>query len=216
MQKLKEIIFNITKNKYEDIGLLFEDDVNKDKILKDLHDIKERYLNSATQFKENLLFVNVSGIPGAGKTTYCEKKIKAGEKFIYISFDKIMEEMFFYQEDVNKDSKKAFSRWELPARILGYEILVNLINLKCPILFEHSSANLMHLELFKYLKEQCGYKVEMHFVPISVGEACLRVEKREAITKRHTPTTFIIKRSEVLKDLIPKYKKIVDVFKNAG
>lgn len=212
MQNLKEIIFNITNNYYENIDEIFKDDLNKNNILAEIEKIKFGYIEKIEKMEEKPFLINVSGIPGAGKSTYCKKKLQGEEKFLYVSFDKIMEDISFYQIDAKKDFKKAFLKWELPCRVLGYEVLTHCIKAKCPVLFEHSSANKMHVELFKYIKNQCGYKIEMCFIPISIEDAYSRIKKREIETNRHTPIELIIKRNEALENLIPQYKKIVDVF----
>ena len=126
-----------------------------------------------------------------------------------------MESILYYQVDMKNDPQYAFTKWEIPARILGYEILIELISKGLPILFEHSSANFQHVELFKYIKEKLGYKIEMHFVPIALKDALIRVKKRERLTKRYTPEELVVDRKLFLQQNLSYYKNIVDVFKEA-
>ena len=203
MRDLRDIIFDITNIEYKDIGIIFEQYDIKNQILKELERVRI------------LLLINVSGIPGAGKTTYCKKILDQIPYLNYVSFDAIMESILYYQVDMKNDPQYAFTKWEIPARILGYEILIELISKGLPILFEHSSANFQHVELFKYIKEKLGYKIEMHFVPIALKDALIRVKKRERLTKRYTPEELVVDRKLFLQQNLSYYKNIVDVFKEA-
>ena len=67
-------------------------------------------------------FVQIGGIPGAGKTTFC--KNSHWDERLFISFDKIMESLPAYRQDIYRlGAVRAFNRWEMPARIIGYEAL---------------------------------------------------------------------------------------------
>ena len=64
-------------------------------------------------------FVQIGGIPGAGKTTFC--KNSHWDERLFISFDKIMESLPAYRQDIYRlGAVRAFNRWEMPARIIGY------------------------------------------------------------------------------------------------
>ena len=215
MRDLRDIIFDITNLEYKDIGLVFEQYDIKNQILKELERVRITYLKNAINKKRENLLINVSGIPGAGKTTYCKKILKQFPYLNYVSFDAIMESILYYQVDMKNDPQYAFIKWEIPARILGYEILIELLLKGLPILFEHSSANFQHVELFKYIKENLGYKIEMHFVPIALKDALIRVKKREQLTKRYTPEEMIVDRKFFLQKNLSYYKDVVDVFKEA-
>lgn len=195
--------------------MLFDKCEVKEQVLAELDRIKNFYLTKASVSKQNRYLINVSGIPGAGKTTYCKKILETSKEFNYISFDEIMEQISHYKIDANVNQREAFLTWEAPAKILGYEILIELLLKGSPILFEHSSANYEHLELFKYIKEHLGYKIEMVFIPIALKDALSRIKKRERATKRYIPEEIIVDRKFFLQEAIPKYKKIVDVYKEA-
>ena len=215
MRDLRDIIFDITNIEYKDIDIIFEQYDIKNQILKELERVRILFLKKALSKQSEKLLINVSGIPGAGKTTYCKKILDQIPYLNYVSFDAIMESILYYQVDMKNDPQYAFTKWEIPARILGYEILIELISKGLPILFEHSSANFQHVELFKYIKEKLGYKIEMHFVPIALKDALIRVKKRERLTKRYTPEELVVDRKLFLQQNLSYYKNIVDVFKEA-
>ena len=60
-------------------------------------------------------FVQVGGIPGAGKSTFC-----AGRRWtdrLFVSFDAIMENIPAYQTDIYRLGRAgSFKKWEIPAR----------------------------------------------------------------------------------------------------
>lgn len=156
---------------------------------------------------KGLQILQVSGCPGAGKTTYC-RKITNDEAFL--SFDAIMESIPSYQSDIIAlGSKEAFSKWEIVARIIGYEILRRAIERKLGIVFEHSGVNQAHLELFNSLKK-IGYKTSVKVIKCDLETAQKNVAEREKITKRHTPQEMIKQRYALVNEYISKYKKIAD------
>lgn len=157
---------------------------------------------------EQPYFVQIGGIPGAGKSTFCRQyKDKSA---IYISFDKIMESLQGYQKDLQTlGSVEAFKRWELPARVIGYEVLSRAIEKKINIRLEHSGVNEAHIELFKSLKK-LGFKTEVDFILCQENIAYQRTLEREQRTQRHTPKSLIEERSAKVKEYLPKYKSIAD------
>lgn len=164
------------------------------------------FLNNCQKEK---YFEQVSGAPGAGKTTFCRKLY--GDNFL--SFDKIMENLPSYQNDLQKyGSKIAFQNNEITARIIGYEILRRAIENGYKIIFEHSGVNSAHLELFNNLKK-LHYKTKVDFILCDLPTIIERVKQREAISQRHTPQDIIIQRFTLIDEYIEKYKKIADIIK---
>lgn len=122
-------------------------------------------------------FVQIGGIPGAGKTTFC--KNSHWDERLFISFDKIMESLPAYRQDIYRlGAVRAFNRWEMPARIIGYEALRRAVEKKADIWLEHSGVNNPHIELIKNLKKK-GYTTEMYFILCNLDIACRRAELRE-------------------------------------
>lgn len=151
-------------------------------------------------------FEQISGAPGSGKTTFCRKLY--GDNFL--SFDKIMEDLPAYQNDLQKyGSKIAFQKNEITARIIGYEILRRSIEDKYSLTIEHSGVNRAHLELFNSLKK-LNYKTKIGFILCDLETLLERVKIRETITKRHTSQTMVEQRYFLINEYIEKYKKVAD------
>jgi len=153
------------------------------------------------------LFIMVAGIPGSGKTTKANE-IKEGS--VFVAFDSIMEDLKSYWADEQKfGAALAFANWEMPARIIGYELLQRAIEAKANIVFENSGVHEGHLELLKHLKE-IGYKVKYILMECDKELAITRSEIRESSTHRHTPHELIETRYEKLQSLKDKYIAIAD------
>lgn len=155
--------------------------------------------------------VHMGGIPGSGKSTFYRKNVdKYYKDFVFIGFDNVMKKISSYDYDVEKfGSVEAFSRWEIPARVAGYELLRRAVEAKYNIFLDHSGLCPPHLELLKNIKNY-GYETEMHFIRCDLKKAFLRAEIREKKTKRHTPKKLIEDRYELSKTYINEYEKVVD------
>lgn len=154
----------------------------------------------------NPLFVQVSGIPGAGKSTFCQQF----SNVFFLSFDAIMESIPQYRQDLYLlGNAEAFKKWEIPARIIGYELLRRAVNLRCNIVLEHSGVNDAHIQLFQNLKK-CGYATAVHCILCSPETAYQRAQAREKITQRFTSMEMITQRFGLLNQYLEQYKKVAD------
>lgn len=150
-------------------------------------------------------FEQISGSPGAGKTTFCKKFDNN-----FLSFDEIMENLPQYQKDLEEyGNEQAFKRNEITARIIGYEILRQAISNGYQLILEHSGVNDAHLELFENL-HKLGYKTKVDFILCDIKIAINRAKIREKYTHRHTPEEMIRKRYSLIEQYIPQYEKIAD------
>lgn len=166
----------------------------------------------ASAARNNPKLVHLCGIPGAGKTTYARRWLAENPDFVLVQFDSIMESLEGYRTDfAARGMVEAFGQWELPARIIGYHLLQALIDSKRNVLFDHSAAAVGHVALLEGVKA-LGYLVEMHHVQCELSEALERIKKREIEDKRHTPPALVHERSELLKDLLPRYQNIADLY----
>lgn len=153
-------------------------------------------------------FVQVSGVPGAGKSTFCRRYAQANK--VMISFDAIMEQLPEYQRDIYRyGSKTAFQNWELPSRVAGYELLRRAVSRKQNICLEHSGVNDAHLELVQSLKNY-GFSTEVAFILCPLNVALTRAQQREAQTHRHTPESLIRERFAAVQSYLPRYQQIAD------
>jgi len=152
------------------------------------------------------LFIQISGAPGAGKTTFCKKF----NNECFLSFDEIMENLPQYQQDLQKfGNEQAFKNNEITARIIGYEILRRAIENNYKIVLEHSGVNPAHLELFENL-HKLGYQTKVDFILCDIKTSLKRAKIREKYTHRHTPEDMIRQRFALINEYIEKYKKIAD------
>lgn len=148
----------------------------------------------------------ISGIPGAGKSTYCATHLP--KNFLFLSFDKIMTSLPSYQRDLAKLGQvAAFQKYEMPARIIGYELLRRAMNLKLNIMFEHSGTNPAHLELFKNIHKK-GYRTAVDFIVCDTSLAIKRAEERAKTINRYVPTTHILERASDFKEYVSAYQKL--------
>lgn len=165
------------------------------------------YLARAVR-SEHPCFVQVGGIPGAGKSTFCAER-RWNER-LFISFDAIMENIPAYQTDVYRlGSVESFKKWEIPARIIGYELLRRAVEIRADIYLEHSGVNQPHVQLVENLKK-CGYRTEMHFILCRLAVAEARAETRERLTNRHTPPEIIAERYNLVNTYLQTYAATVD------
>lgn len=149
--------------------------------------------------------LQVSGIPGAGKSTYCAAHIK--KNYLFLSFDRIMTALKGYQQELKQNgSVAAFQKYEMPARIIGYELLRRALNKKINIMFEHSGTNKAHLELFHNIRQK-GYKTAVDFIVCDTTTAVKRARIRAEETKRYVPETLILERAAKFTQYINAYKK---------
>ena len=166
------------------------------------------YMSKAKASKHPL-FVQVSGIPGAGKSTFSSHNGWNKDK-LFISFDAIMNSLPAYQLDSYRlGLAESFKKWELPARIIGYELLRRAIKARSDIYLEHSGVNSAHIQLVESLKKQ-GYQTEVYFIVCGLAEAQSRAQKREKIIHRHTPPELIAERFKQVDTYLTTYADKLD------
>lgn len=171
----------------------------------------ESFLPEPPKFStlEAPLFIHVSGIPGSGKTTYIDHNPRKSS--VRIQFDAIMKQLPQYDQAVRQEGlAKAFEKFEMPARVIGYELLKRALLRRCDIVFEHS-LNPAHVDLYKYLND-VGYETNLVFMDCSPEEALQRVKERESRIGRHTPEDFISLRYKMAQQLLPTFKDIAKSF----
>ena len=156
--------------------------------------------------KKEKFFEQISGAPGAGKTTFCRRF----DDDCFLSFDEIMENLPKYQQDLEKyGSAQAFKNNEITARIIGYEILRHAIENGYKIILDNSGVSQAHLELCKKLKD-LGYKTKIDFITCNLQLCLERAQIREKYTHRHTPEEMIKRRFDLVMQYIPQYESIAD------
>lgn len=172
-------------------------------------------LLAETQAVENPVFVFTSGVPGSGKTTLTRMLVNNTKQFsappAHHMFDQIMEAYPEYHEDYAAfGMETAFQKWEIVARVTGYETLRQLFNKRVNIVFEHSFSDATHVDLLRILKAETNYKLV--YMPILCPvETCLeRIKIRDKDKPRFVPIGYITERAELIKELRLSYISLVD------
>lgn len=176
---------------------------------REYEELINKFLKAAPQSDKPLL-IHMSGIPGSGKTTFY--KSRPWQPHVCVAFDDIMEQLPSYRQDLKTlGSAASFKKWEIPARIIGYELLRRAVEQHKNIFFDHGGANNSHILLLKNAKKY-NYTTEMHHIFCPAELAIQRTQTREKVTHRHTPRALIEQRSQKISSLLDEYKKIVDTF----
>jgi len=169
--------------------------------------IMEKVLQEAPSSDKPKL-VHMLGIPGAGKTTFYRQHKEEFKDYVLIGFDLIMEKVPEYHEDREKLGKmEAFKKWELPARIAGYELLRRAIAQKKNIYFDHGGQPVCHRELLSNLKKM-GYETTMYYIDCEPQTAIERVSNRE----RPFPAERMPERVALVEEQKKVMPQIVDHF----
>ena len=154
--------------------------------------------------------VHMGGIPGAGKTTFTRHYNM--KNMVYIGFDAVMEEISGYQEDIMVfGPEEGFKKWEMTARIIGYELLRRSIEMRYDIFFDHGGCFKAHIDLIRNIRNY-GYTTDMYFILCDIETAYQRTLQREEWTLRHTPRETIEERAELAENYLQFYRTIVDNF----
>lgn len=148
----------------------------------------------------------ISGIPGAGKSTYCATYLP--KNYAMISFDAIMLKLKGYQNALKASGAAyAYAQYEMPARIIGYELLKRAVMLRLNIMLEHSGVNEAHIELFQNLAKR-GYKTSVDCVVCKTDIALSRTKERAAKINRYVPESVVLGRADKLREYMTRYQKI--------
>lgn len=156
--------------------------------------------------------IHLCGIVGSGKTTFAKSKIKSLPNYYYLNFDNVMNQIPGYISDLKSiGSVKSFKKWELEARNLGYNILFWLLANRISVFFDHTASFAGHVELLRFSKK-IGFTTKMIQIVCSEELIKNRIIKREKLSGRHTPLSYIGTTRDKINQLLPKYKEVVDEF----
>ncbi len=153
----------------------------------------------------------MSGVPGAGKSTFVMQELKSGrfpDNAFILNPDRVMQALPEYQIDLGeKGREEAFIRWEMPARDLSYELLEVAVRRGGHVIKDMGCSRHENLEMLQNIKGR-GYRLEMHYIYCASEEAVRRANARG----RYTPESMIYERAEMLAELLPCYKELADCF----
>ena len=172
--------------------------------------IIEQTLNEAPS-SDNPKLVHMLGIPGAGKSTFYKEHKDEYRDYVLIGFDLVMESVPQYQEDREKLGKmEAFKKWELPARIAGYELLRRAIEQKKNIYFDHGGTPICHRELLDNIKKM-GYETTMYYIDCDPQTAIERVAGRERpfpAERMPERIALVDEQKKVMPDIVDHFIKV--------
>ena len=186
----------------------YNDDKNLEKLFGKI--IDNMLIDKQKQDKPN--FVHMLGIPGAGKTTFLRKNIDKFKDYLLLDFDNLMEQLPEYRQDINEIGLvKSFKKWQIPARIAGYELLLRAVANKVNIFFDHGGSPFLHVKLLEEIKKN-KYYIKVIYIKCNTDIAIIRTKEREKYTLRHTPEELIVQREPLIKQRIKQFREIADEF----
>lgn len=156
--------------------------------------------------------LGIGGGPCSGKSFLyehmsAEGKLAAGA--VVHDPDLVMQSIPEYREDASKDPIAAFEKWELPARQLANEILLQALLAGYHIIYMRSFAMTESLN-FVHAARTFGYGFDAHIVTCDLDVALTRAKERERQTKRHMPPETLIQRHQAVLALIPEIANMAD------
>ncbi|MBX7143083.1 MAG: zeta toxin family protein [Oligoflexia bacterium] len=195
----------------QDLAEILELDALSSPLRRDYHELTSAALKrSPLQLRP--FFIHLAGVPGSGKSTYSKRLSAAHPDAYLLDFDGVMESLPAYRQHCEEHGlESAFRAWEIPARLVGYRLLISLLEHRRSIIFDHSASNPKHIEIMRTVSA-LGYRTEMHYLPCQPELALARIESRSAHNSRFTPAHLVIERAEALKVLIPNYRSLVSKF----
>ncbi len=212
MEKLRKIVLDITKIPYNEMWKFLPKGINVESIF-ELFDFIIKKKTGSIKPTDDKILIHMAGIPGSGKTTYCKKELHGflERGALYLNFDSIMEEIPDYNLKKQISPVEAFKEWEIPARILGYEILCLAFERGFSILFDNGAVNQNHIKILECFKQD-GYMLKMYYLKGKPDKLVERIKRREEETKRHFPIKDLNIRHELLQKNLSRYKTVVDEF----
>lgn len=188
--------------------------------------ISERTMDPATAARLRLQFLPkdltpqdhptvyaMAGIPGSGKSEYVNAALGRGDlprNAYLLDPDRVMMAMPEYIDDISMiGAATAFRNWEIPARLLAYEMAETAAQNRYHIIQDMGSVRRENFDRLSQLKQR-GYRLEMTYIFCPVDEALRRLETRVV---RHTATAMVKERASSLNLLLPAYVELCDSFR---
>lgn len=154
---------------------------------------------------------SMAGIPGAGKSTFVEQAIARAqfpESAFILNPDRVMRLLPEYHESVEAHgAEKAFEMWEMPSRVLAYELVEIAGDSGVPIIKDMACARQENFDILQRLKSR-GYTLHFYYIYCELDTAMDRARQR----KRHAPEAMIRSRHKALQDLLPEFITLSDYF----
>jgi predicted ABC-type ATPase len=149
----------------------------------------------------------MAGIPGAGKTTFVARAQASGlfpATAFMLNPDVVMDMLAPYRDDcATLGAQAAFERWEMPARMLTYDLARGAAAKKFPIIKDMGMVRAENWDMLADFKGQ-GYRIEMHAIHCTVSVALRSCAARE----RHFPESQVMERVAALETLFSQYASV--------
>ncbi len=188
--------------------------------------ISERTMDPATAARLRLQFLPkdltpqdqpivyaMAGIPGSGKSVYVDAAIERGElprNAYLLDPDRVMMAMPEYIDDISMmGAASAFRHWEIPARLLAYDMAQEAAEKRYHIIQDMGSVRRENLDRLSQFKQR-GYRIQMTYVFCPVDEALRRLQTRAG---RYTAAAMVKERAASLNLLLPAYVDLCDSFR---
>lgn len=184
-------------------------------------DLLAKALHDAAPFpsRSKPYWVQVMGIPGAGKTLFVEQLAKALQlraPYALAANDVFLVQIPEYLQ--MQDRALAFETWDSVARAIAFTVLEDLIARKADVIYEHSTVYPAVRDLMYFVKE-CGYELILVRIDVPLDIAKQRAIIREKETVRHVPEYVIEERVGIVEERWSELTKIADFstrFANEG
>lgn len=176
-------------------------------------EVAEQILSHARKYTGSArpYWIQVMGVPGSGKTTLVSdlhKNLNKRRPYTLAGFDEYMERIPEYHGEENR--ARAFTKFEAPARAVGFEVFRDLIDRKVDVLFEHSTTFPAVRDLMYFIKES-GYVLILIRVVADIDVVKERVKARESVTSRHVPESLIEERVDIADNRWEELATIADM-----
>ena len=157
--------------------------------------------------------IAIGGGPGAGKSffyEYLNQYAQLPDGYILHDPDALLQSIPEYHEDYNQDPIGAFQRWELLARRMSHELLLEALVNGHSVVYVRTLAYADSLDLIDYCKRVLGYKVTIHLLTCPVDLAIQRAIARQDALNRHLSSELIIQRHKTVTAHLPRLRKMAD------
>lgn len=179
----------------------------------EIDSISEKFLAPANGRQQvSPRIIAIAGGPASGKNYLYDHMLAKHilpDNAVMHDPDLVMQSIEQYREDALINPAAAFAKWELPARQLAHEILLNAVLARYHIIYIRSFA-LPDSFNFVHAVKQLGYQIDIHLLQCDINIALTRAAEREKITKRHIPAETLIQRHQKVLQSIPEITSIAD------
>lgn len=145
-------------------------------------------------------WIQVMGIPGAGKTLFVEalaKRLSYRAPYALAANDVFLVQLPAYQ--AMADKALAFETHDGTARAIAFSVFKELTKRRADVIYEHSTVYPAVRDLVKYVKHE-GYALFLVRITVPLAVAKKRARAREREIGRHVPEYVIEERVPLVEE----------------